>query len=203
MVASLARPGVIRSWRIEPVRKSHSRWIFIAASPAQDAATAGELVGQLVGQCDGTAVADANARELVQQVDGLRRRGQHPEHGALQHRTKEPHELRREAILDGRRSDVEAQLCSGGLEIGGLGIRFSEQSQDEHPQQADGGELSTPLDNTCRPPKFLGFGSQDILYSRGDLAYNLHREAPSSSTRRIVTRDGIRAFRFSCKTNFL
>ena len=170
---------------------------------AQDAATAGELVGQFVGQCDGTAVADANARELVQQVDGLRRRGQHPEHGALQHRTKEPHELRREAILDGRRSDVEAQLCSGGLEIGGLGVRFSEQSQDEHPQQADGGELSTPLDNTCRPPKFLGFGSQDILYSRGDLAYNLHREAPSSSTRRIVTRDGIRAFRFSCKTNFL
>ena len=33
LVASLARPGVIRSWRIEPVRKSHSRWIFIAASP--------------------------------------------------------------------------------------------------------------------------------------------------------------------------
>ena len=63
------------------MRKPHSRWIFIAASPAQDAATAGELVGQFVGQCDGTAVADANARELVQQVDGLRRRGQHPEHG--------------------------------------------------------------------------------------------------------------------------
>ena len=126
--------------------------------PRQDAATAGELVGQFVGQCDGTAVADANARELVQQVDGLRRRGQHPEHGVLQHRTKEPHELRREAILNGRRSDVKAQLCSGGLEIGGLGVRFSEQSQDEHPQQADGGELSTPLDNTCRPPKFLASG---------------------------------------------
>ena len=72
-------PGVIRRWKIEPAKESHSRSIFIAASPAarcRHSRGTGRPVRRAVRwyccrRCD--------ARELVQQVDGLRPRGQHPE----------------------------------------------------------------------------------------------------------------------------
>ena len=111
---------------------------------------------------------------------------------------EEGHKLGCETMFDSRRRDVEPQLCGRGLEVGDLGIGLSEQSQDEHLQQAGPGEFANTLDSTCGLPEFVELGAEDLLHGCGDIAYDLHWEAPSSSTERDTTRDGIGASRFSC-----
>ncbi len=131
-------------------------------------------------------------------LNGLGRRGHGPGHDLLQRRAEEGHKLGCETMFDSRRRDVEPQLCGRGLEVGDLGIGLSEQSQDEHLQQAGPGEFANTLDSTCGLPEFVELGAEDLLHGCGDLAYDLHWEAPSSSTERDTTRDGIGASRFSC-----
>ena len=106
-------------------------------------------------------------------------------------------------MLDGRGSDLQAQLRGGGLEIGGLGGRFPQQGQHEHPQQTDGGELAMPLDHPRSPTEFLDLGPENLLQRGGGLLYDGHWETPSSSTRGSVTTAGIGVSHFSCQTNLL